>query len=364
MSQIELSVVIPFCDEGSNVIFTTQAMIEELDGFCKYEIILVDNMSHDHLITKSGSREYPTYSRDFFFHPPKGATAEQVADQKTWQKIGTMFFRKGIVKYFTYDLKQGHWNAKNHGIQNSTGKYILFLDAHCIMKRDSVRRMVQFLRDWEGKEYDHPMTPGKKWRVGGVHSFINYILDSRCLEYKPQKKSFGYQFCTHQQEEYLDDKGQRQLRFPTKSYQVCVMSTCGMMCPRNVIDELGAWHPELGIYGGGESYMNWKQSTCGYGHFIHPEAWCWHHADKRGYCYNHSDFVRNSFIAAYVVGGEKFLQQQVEARKVKERPAVIEALADDVRNKCKTEMEFIQSRQVVDFETYIDWWLLHPGIWK
>ena len=408
MSEIEVSVIIPFVNEGSNVIFTTQAMIEELDGFCKYEIILVDNMSHDHLIMKSGDREYPTYSRDFFFHPPKGATPEQIADKKTWSKISTMFFRKGVVKYFTYDLKQGHWNAKNHGIQNSTGKYILFLDAHCIMKRDSVRKMVQFLRDWEGKEYDHPMTPGKKWKVGGVHALINYILDSRCLQYGVERKTFGYKFRTRQIEDYwqggtvpltdeikavtravmnppsaergetwksqygsdpliapyltdnsvkLDPSWPKRLtRFPDKPYEVPVMSTCAMMCPRSLIDDLGAWHPEFGIYCGGESYINWKQTTCGYSHWIHPAAQCWHHADHRGYSYNHSDFVRNSFIAAYVVGGEKFLQEQVDLRKAKERHAVIDALAEDVRNKCKVERDFIASRQIVDLDSYLDWW--------
>lgn len=407
MSAIELSVVIPFCDEGGNIIFTTQAMIEELDGFCKYEIILVDNMSHDHLVTKAGDREYPTYSRNYFASTGKDRT------------ISTMFFRKGIVRYLQYDLKQGHWNAKNHGIQNSTGKYILFLDAHCIMKRDSVRKMVQFLRDWEGKEYDHPMTPDKKWKVGAVHAYINYILDSRCLEYKPQKKTFGYQFCTHQVDEYFLDAQKKEVevseqirlvtraaanppdsrkqesweskygnnpivkpylnehgvildpswpkrltRFKREPYQVCVMSTCAMMCPRSLINELGMWNPEYGCYGGGESGMVWKQCICGYGHFIHPEAWCWHFADKRGYSWNHSDFVRNSFIAAYTVGGEPFLQQQVDLRLQKERPAVIQALAEDVRNKCKAEMAFIQSKQIVDFETYITWYLEHPGVWR
>lgn len=340
---IDLSCIVPFADEGPNVIFTTQALIEELDGFCHYEIILVDNMSHDHLTCKAGEREYPIYSRDFF--------------QTAKGQINTMFFRKGIVRYFQHDSKLGHWNAKNLGIQNSRGKYVYFVDAHTIQKRDSLRKMLTWLREQDGKEYDHPLTPGKKWKVGAVHQYINYILDSRCLEYKPQKKTFGYQFCTHQVDPVT--KG-----FPTKPYQVCVMSTCGMMCPRSVIDDLGAWNPEFGIYGGGESYINWKQSTCGYGHWIHPEAWCWHYADKRGYSWNHSDFVRNSFIAAYVVGGDEFLQQQVDARLHKDNPAVLRALADDVRTKCKADRDFVASRQIVDFNSYIDWWTANPGVWK
>lgn len=380
---MDLSVIVPFCNETSNAIFTTQALIEELDGFCKYEIILVDNLSNDIMVARDSNlpwrptkgmapdelqqamqeREYPLYGRNYFYHPKKGTPPDQFGDKNNWEQINTHFFQKGVVKYFIYDDKQGHWNAKNHGIKNSTGKYVFFLDAHCIMKRDSVRKMLTFLRENEGKSYEHPMTPGKPWRVGAVHAYIAYILDSHFLEYRPQRKTFGYQFCTHQSEEYFQN-GKRLLRFPTKPYQVCVMSTCGMMCPRSVLADLGAWHPEFGIYAGGESYMNWKQSTCGYGHFIHPEAVCWHHADKRGYSWNWSDYTRNSMIAAYVVGGERFLQDQVSQRLRKSSPAHLNGLADDVRAKCQADMEFVHSRQVIDFESYIAWWEEHPGVWQ
>jgi hypothetical protein len=137
-----------------------------------------------------------------------------------------------------------------------------------------------------------------------------------------------------------------------------------MLSPRSVIDKLGAWNPEFGIYGGGESYINWKQSTCGYDHYIHPEAVCWHYAEKRGYAWNHTDFVRNSFIAAYCVGGYDFLNQQVELRKKKDRHEVIDGLAKDVIEKCKEDMEFIKKNQVISFEDYITYWEKNPGNWR
>lgn len=349
MSDIELSVIIPFCNEPVAVQFTTQALIEELDGFCHYEIILVDNLSHSYVTAQAGARSYPMLSRKYFWN------------DETKKCMSTYFFRKGVIKYLIYDDKQGHWNAKNHGIRNSSGKYVFFLDAHCIMKRDSLRKMVAWLRENDQREF---VTGGTTYRVGGLHAYINYMLDSRSLEYRPERKTFDYKFCTHQMEPYVDAQGQRQLRFPTAPYQVCVMSTCAMMCPRAVLDDLGPWNPEFGIYGGGESYMNWKQSTCGYGHWIHPEAWCWHYADKRGYSWNHTDFVRNSMIAAYVVGGDKFLQDQVDVRRHKDNPAILESLAEDVRTKCKPDRDLIASRQVITFDNYMQWWEEHPGVWK
>jgi len=405
----EVSIIVPFCNEGQNVIFTAQSLIEELEGFCKYEILLIDNQSdwyincsvpnenmplmhvprghlsrgdtvfvsdepgvwrvvdiaagdhaHEAMVTigrdtdakmrktvpittlrVAVERPYTIRSRAFFQGPP--------GSKRDGSFISTWFFRQGIVKYLQYDDKQGHWNAKNHGIANSKGKFLFFVDAHCIMKRDSLRHMIEFLRN----------PPEEK--IGGVHAYINYMLDARCLEYRPQKdKFFGYQFCSAQKEEFFED-GQRLLRPPTKPYKVCVMSTCGMMCPRTVIEELGGWHPEFGIYCGGEGYMNFKQSTCGYHHWIHPQAQCWHWAEKRGYQWNHGDYVRNEQIAAYVCGGERALEFCIKGRKSTDG---VKAIAEDVRAKCAGEQAFVESRQVEGLEEYFDRWIANPGVWK
>ena len=351
--QTEVSVIVPFCNEGPNVVFTTQALIEELDGFCKYEIILVDNCSDWQIscsvknenmpLMEGRERPYPIRSRSYFQGPP--------GSKREGALISTMFFRKGVVKYLQYDIKQGHWNAKNWGVVNSKGKYLFFLDAHCIMNRDGLRDLVRFARELDAKQ--------EKW--GGLHAYINYMLDSRSLEYRPQKdKFFGYCFCTHQQEEYYVN-GVRQLRFPTQPYKVCIMSTCAMMSPRSVMQTLGPWNPEYGIYCGGEGGMVLKQATCGYDHWIVPSSKCWHWAEKRGYQYWHGDFVRNEQIAAYTCGGERALEFCIAGRKG--TPAVRD-LADDVRAKCAGEMEYIKSLQVEDLESYFDRWVASPGVWK
>lgn len=368
----ELSVIIPFCNECPQVVFTAQALVEELEGFCEYEIILIDNRSDDRVEITTGERStpeidknffpegqanretyckprtFPAYSRNYFHNPPK-------------PQIRTYLFRAGKLRYEQYDDKLGHWNAKNHGIKVSTGKYLFFLDAHCIMKRDSVRKMLEFLRSMDGQ------------KVGGVHAYINYMLDSNSLEYtlgrmnpetgKIDPKFFGYQFCSCQKDIEIV-KGRRKPHRKKVPYKVGVMSTCGMMCPRTVIDELGGWNPEFGIYGGGESYMNWKQSTCGYPHWIHPEAWCWHYADKRGYSWNYTDKMRNGMIAAYCVGGDKWLDDQIEKFSKKGNRSIVEQVGENVRTTCKADRDFIASKQEMTFDEYIEYWEAHPGVWK
>lgn len=348
----EVSVVIPFANEGQNVVFTAQALVEELTGFCKFEVLLIDNQSDWYIdcsvknerlsLHQNLEQPYRIRSRAAFQGPPGSKNDGAI--------INTLLFRNRTIRYLQFDAKQSHWNAKNWGVVNSKGKYIFFLDAHCIMNRDGLRSMVKFMRDSEAK--------GEK--VGGAHAYIRYMLDSRSLEYRPQKdKFFGYQFCTHQTWEKVEN-GKRVLYTPDRPYKVCVMSTCGMMTPRTILQELGPWHPEFGSYCGGEGYANFKTSTCGYHHWIVPTAVCWHWAEKRGYSWRHDDYVRNEQIAAYVCGGERALQFCIDGRKA---TAGVCAIAEGVREKCKAERGFIKSRQVEDLEEYFDRWVANPGTW-
>jgi hypothetical protein len=107
--------------------------------------------------------------------------------------------------------------------------------------------------------------------------------------------------------------------------------------------------------------MNFKQSLCGYHHWIHPECVCWHWAEKRGYQYWHRDYVRNEFISAFVCGGEPALQFCVEGRGGNKD---LHAIAADVREKCKDERQFIAARQVESLEDYFNRWTANPGMWE
>ena len=297
---MDCSVVISCTNEYPQVTFTVQNIIEELEGFCDYEILVVDNLSTDH--TKS-------------------------------------FFTSRMdshVKYLPYGEKQSHWCAKTYGVNNSKGKCLFFPDAHIVMKRDSLRNMFTFL-----EEYDGP--------VGSVHSYHTHMNMYRPMEYELKFGKFMYRFRTAQKDK-------------TEPYKVGVMTTDCMMCRKSVFDELGAWHPEFGIRTGGEAYMMFKQGTCGYPHFIHPKA-AFHHlkARKYGYRINYHDITRNNFIAAYICGGDKWLDwiyhRYVDHRKItKERGDMYKA---EMLERCNDEMEFVKSKQVMSLDQYFKKWSLN-----
>jgi len=253
-----------------------------------------------------------------------GADEVVVVSNKSTDKTNEYFgnLRNPKVKFFIKDDILSHWQAKNLGIQESVGDLLFFVDAHCIISKDALDDLSLFI----GSGHDI------------AHCVIHYMLDNKPLIYTPRFEIFNYRFTG----------------FPpsTVPFKVPVMSTCGMMCSRSVIDEVGGWNTELGIYGGGEAYINWKHGTCGYNHYVHPMALCWHYAEKRGYSWNYDDYMRNEFIAAYCVGGEEWLGKMVENRKKKSRAEVVDAVALDVMTKCKSDRDFIASKQIMTYDEF------------
>jgi glycosyltransferase involved in cell wall biosynthesis len=276
-----ISAIVPACNEYPQIFFTVQSLLNEGAD----EVIVIGNKCTD--------KTTPYFSN----------------------------LRNPKVKYFVRDDKLSHWQAKNLGIEKSSGDVLFFCDAHCIIQ--GLQKLANFIKDG----------------MGGVHCVINYMLDPHDLIYAIKPEKFGYSFCSAPKS--------------AEPYKVPVMSTCGMMVSRKVVEELGGWNTELGIYGGGESYLLWKHTTCGYDHWVCPKAHCWHYAEKRGYSWNYNDYVRNTFIAAYCIGGEQWLNQQVEQRKEKDRPNVIDGIADDVRTVCKADRDFIAGKQVKTFDDFV-----------
>lgn len=328
-----ISIIIPFCNEMPQVFFTAQSLYEQLEGHYEYEIIAVDNRSDDKTKTVNDNRSSPDAKNNYFAHGYEKETFG--CYQKPWNhetKQRTAFrdsFLNGRVKRFIYDDKLSHWCAKNYGIMRSEGDLILFLDAHCILSRDAIKSVVEFLE--QSGETDI------------AHTLINYMLDSRSLEYAMAPEAFCYRFCTAQSQ--------------SAPYKVPIMSTCGMIIRRTLLDKLGMWNPELGIYGGGEAYIGYKMGTCGCTHWIVPSAKCWHYAQDRGYSWNLMDWVRNNLIAAYCVGGEEWLNNMKNYLKQKNQiPNLLPQIAANVVLSCQKDRKFIEQHQVMSYNDYVKQW--------
>ena len=310
---MELSVIVPFVREWPQVAFTLRSIHEELEGI-EHEVLAIDNLQSN-------------MEEDRGTGMVKG-----MANQ--WTKAGDPW-----LKYYHKNDKLSHWQCKNFGIQKATAPIIWFVDSHCIVGRDAARTMYHFYkRNWEVLD-------------GSIHLPLTYhILEQRQLIYKAvvdvTKGDYAYSFNT-----YIPSSWEQVQEVP-------VMSTCGMMIHKQYLEQLGGWPKELGIYSGGEHFLNYCQAILGLKKYIWKANPLTHHGDRRGYSWNHYDQRRNRAIACYMVGGEKLMNKWVD-ECAKLSPNESKRVKNNIMATCKKHRDHIRSQQMMEIEEWLDKWKGH-----
>lgn len=308
---IELSVIMPFCNEYPQVVFTIRAIAEELLGRVSFEFIPVNNFCTE--VECQGKVE------------DKGMLMIQgAAEGNPW------------LIPMTYDRKLSHWQAKNLAVRASRGKYLWFPDAHVSPSRDCLFNMLQFYK----QNYDELQ--------GSINLPITYqILEWRRLIYgliaDPAQAKYWYQFVG--------------LPETDEVFQTPVMSTCGMLCSREIFDKLGGWPEEIGIYGGGEPFFNFAGAVMGLKRWIWPHGALHHYGETRGYSWNHPGWIRDELLAVYMFGGERLLE-----KKIKDgggEPIINRGIAQDflALDSVRQHRALIKSQQIMEIEDWVQPWL-------
>ncbi len=301
----KLSVIIPFCNEHPQVLFTIQNIAQELRDRTDFEIIAVNNYCDD--VAKQGRIE-----------DDAGNAIKSSVPGNKW------------LKYLTYTDKLSHWQSKNLAVKNSTGDILVFIDAHCIVARDALYKMF----DYYSQHHEE--------LNGTIHLPLTYkILESRKLIYKLQtdidKGIVHYTFTSY--------------RDSDTPYEVPCMSSCGSMMTRKLYDQINGWPTELGIYGGGENYLNFVLAILGKKKWIMPGGALHHHGDKRGYNWNATDFIRNRTIATYMYGDCELARKYIDNSKGDKQ--TLDNIYNEVITKCQPHRNIIKKQQVINIEDWL-----------
>lgn len=269
-----LSIIIPTCNEYPQVAFTLQTIHDEfhnsIDVPSGWEVLLIDNWCPE---VAAQGREQDKTATYFPGLIKRGSTP--------W------------LKYHTYTEKLSHWNAKNVGIQNARFDTLLFLDAH-VTPRQSV---IRFMYYWYNKHQEK--------LNGSLHLPISYLLEAPGREniYRARiSRERGVLHYTFNSFGKYRDK--------EEPFAVPCMSTCGMMIDTVMMKDLiKCWPAELGIYGGGENFLNYVMAILGKKVSIFPYPAINHFAETRGYAWNWLDHKRNQMIATYLAAGKEWLER-------------------------------------------------------
>jgi glycosyltransferase involved in cell wall biosynthesis len=314
--KMKLSVIVPFVNEYPQVMFTIHSIAQDLMGRVDFEIIAINNYCKQ--VKREGRPE------------DKGAEAVKAGSGRfPW------------LKYLHYDKKLSHWQAKNMGVAHSTGDILWFCDSHCCVGRDLLYDMFQYY------------TSTSLHETGSLHAPLSYkILESSRLIYKLNDDSdkgwvwYSFTGCQHNE---------------GMPYEVPCMSTCGMMLSRRIYDDLGGWPEIMGIYGGGENFMNYTLAILGYKKWIFPGSVkndyypaLHHHGEKRGYSQNYDDTLRNRMAAMYCVGGKDFAT--LFSNQHKGKPEVKATLLNQVLDQVKDQRAMIKSKQKMTIQEWLKKW--------
>lgn len=299
----DLSIIIPFVNEYPQIVFTIKAIAEELIDRVDFEILAVDN-----------------YAMGYVDRPEdkSGEVVETAADHNPW------------LRYIECKHKLSHWNAKRIGVSKSTGNILLFCDSHVIPSRDSIFEMFNhYWNNWE--ELDGSLHLPVTYKILEPHkSIYKFLLDKGAF--------YDYRFTGFRESD--------------KPYEVPCMSTCGMMIHKEFYNLTGGWHPEFGIYSGGEHFMNYTLAVLGKKKWIWPHGHLAHHGEKRGYSQNYDDTLRNRMLAHYLFGGTEVLNAFRNVAKGK--PQVLNELASNVLKVGWKQRQFIETNQKMTIQEWVE----------
>lgn len=330
----DLSIILPHVEEWPMAAFTVREIAEELRGSgIDFELIAVDNYS-DTVKKQDQAKLDGMKNKDGTPGPFYGYMEQKIANAR---RAGGQFsgVMKGHswLKALEYGDKLSHWQAKNHAVQCSSGRILWFCDAHCMIMRDSLVRMYRYY-DEHHEELNGTLHLPLTYHIMEYHKLIYKLVTNW------DKNEVAYSFTPFRESE--------------ETYRVPCMSTCGMMMTRELYDLVGGWPTELGIYGGGEHFMNFTLAVLGKSINIFPAGVLYHHGDKRGYHWYYDDHLRNKIIAAYLYGGVEFSRKFAQSSKG--RPRVLNNMWTDVVDKCSPHRDLIKSRQVTTIREWAKEW--------
>jgi hypothetical protein len=346
----DLSIIIPFAGEYPQAIFTIQAIAQSLLGKLDFEIIAVDNYCGEleaqwnNIDNKAAMNLEANLRRNEkdcneAFRAAIKTVPLCPRENRSGEAIKASARGNEWLTYMEFDGRLSHWECKRLACEVAKADTFLFIDAHCIPSLG----IDEMYRDYTGMDYCDQ---------GTFHMPLTYkILEWHRLIYKMKVENefYGYSF-TGMDEDKKDP------------FEVPVMSCCGVMISREVLDRIGGWPEGMFAYGGGENFLNYSLAVTGMKKWIYPGVTLHHHGDRRDYHYTYDGTLKNRLLAHYLFGGAEKLGKLASVSKG--RPEVLVSMADQIiRNaNYQAHRNIIKSNTTVGLDQWVEGY--EKGVFK
>lgn len=341
----KVSVVIPARNEYPQILSTILCVTEELEAHgYPYEFVVVSNQSDD------GT---PDVLEDRFRH----------------------WVREDRLKVVRFDERPACWHARNVGVENAIGDVLIIMDGHMSIAHGTLDTLIRYQQ-----------THGGLW-----HSASQMWGDPRGVRlygYRLQiEEKFWGALSRHIPREVFVGPCETPVPYtvPMAQYSLFVLS-------REEFLEVRGFHPSFRCYGGGEPYMALKWWLLGKRCWLHPgtlvrHAFGLNHRWRkigsseqvrgspfvrgkgvvppeagdevlhygRDYAWNNDQLWYNFLLAAYTIGGRKWLQQRYlryhdQCRGVERYIETLNRLRDEAERDGGEDRRWVEAHQVVDLD--------------
>jgi len=217
------------------------------------------------------------------------------------------------------------WVARSHGASIAKGKYLLFFDGHVLINNKTISLLLDFYK----KQFD----------VGICWVPVRYLLDS-C---EPKTRyDYGLKLVMSK---FWGDWTSRKLS--NRPYRLLMGGMAGMLISKEKFDYIRGFNGLIHTYVGGESLISFKSEMFGFHNYIHPDAGIAHFAANRGYCWKNDDLWQSFLAAAYITGGDRWLQKQKDyyigmCRGVKRYLENLDLFCEQTKQLCANERIYVE----------------------
>ena len=289
----KISFVIPFIHEFpaiAHTLFSIQAEMQ--DSPYKWEIIVVENGTVDANTSK-------------WFNGDKPVLRTALGD--------------GRIKYL-FDPIQCGPHARNTGARAATGDYLMFMDAHTGLGKNTISPLAEFLRDTPNAGGISGLTSWSSYDYEWLGAFYELFL----LPERQKIHQGGPTLDTHMHGHYMS-LGRIPNREAIKNktpVRVVMTTQAYTMYRRKEFLDIGGYCDEARFYPHPEGYISLKYQMAGKEWYVHPGSYHFHSLYPRSYSLNPQETKTkideaggyswgehghmNVYKVAYILGGDKW----------------------------------------------------------